>query len=173
MSEFASISNIKKRLTLCENVVKSNNYQDSIKFFVNNAITNFEKLSAEYLDFNLEIHMELAAPRYAISQNSDGSYFVGKYFGYSSVYQKLPNVEYYQAFKEAVIAAKIKSAAYFTEYEQNQLTTLQNVLAQQNITYEHVEENFCSLIDQVYRSVECISGECSIYDSHAVSHQEL
>ncbi len=158
------ISSLQKKITLCENLVKDYNYKDDIDFVVSNTINTLKNSLAYEGLFSLEMwwNMDLAAPKYTVSQNEDGSYTARKYFDISNQYKMLPPAEYYQAFKEAIVDNGIKSADYFTNYEQSKLEALQNFFAEEGITSVNYEEgDFCALFNMNdFRPVECIGGEC-------------
>jgi hypothetical protein len=158
------ISSLQKKLTLCENLVKNYNYKDDIDFVVSNAINTLKNNIAYEGIFSLEmwLNMDLAAPKYAVSQNEDGSYTARKYFDISNQYKMLPPAEYYQAFKKAIVHNGIKSADYFASYEQSKLEALQNFFAEEGITSVNYEEgDFCTLFNMNdSRPVECIGEEC-------------
>ncbi len=177
-----------KRLTLCQDLVKSDNYQDNVDFFVGNAMTSLNNLkhsgelknSAEvyasiYVSADIRYHMELAAPKYTTSQNEDGAYVVRKFFELTSHYKDIPPVEYYQAYKQAVIDNNFASVDYFKNYEQTNLEGLQNFLARNNATFVQEEGDFCRLlVGSEFKDAECVVGECIRYDSvTANGHLEL
>ena len=157
-------------MTTCQSIVRDENYQDNINFYISNAISRLKSLKSygqPQVDNELNIHMEYSAPKYTASLDDNNTAVVRKFFISNSYHKSAPLLEYYEAFKEAVVSNGLATDDYFNNYEQSRLEIVQNIIADNGIaSVRHEEGNFCLLKTSDYKYVQCVGDtDCIRVDS--------